>query len=169
MGVTGDFGGLDDLRRALQEAGSRETRISLAKNLGEEARTQAVIGFQRSVDPYDKQWKPLRSREGQPLRDSGRLQNSIHWALTPSGFVVTTDAKYAAVHQYGATIRAKTPKGLRFRVGGARPRTSGKWVNKREVEIPRRQFMPEGNIGARWAKALEAVADAVVRRMAGGR
>jgi phage gpG-like protein len=148
-----------------------------------------VLGFVRGVDPYDRPWKPLRSRDGQPLRDSGRLQNSVagaHLNVTQTGFRITTNVKYAATHQYGATIRAKNARFrfgglgdeqdmvtggkpmLVFRVGGPRPRKNGRWVSKAEVTIPRRQYMPEGNVGPRWAAALEGTADLVIQRIFGG-
>lgn len=176
--VSGDFSGLKQLATAMGSFGDPPTRRELASVLGEEARTQALIGFQRGVDPYDRPWKPLVSRVGQPLQDSGRLRNSVSGkaavAVTDRGFTISTDVLYAAVHQYGATIRAKNKPYLRFRVGGARPRGHGRgatggWVSKKVVTIPQRQFMPEEHLGARWEKGLEDQADAFVQQRLGGR
>jgi phage gpG-like protein len=186
VAVSGDFEGLAALKRAMAEIGTPAHRLVLAKNLAEEARTQVVFGFQRSVDPYDQAWKPLRSRQGQPLRDTGRLQNSVAGQphVTANGFTISTGVKYAATHQYGATIVAKNATMrfggagsagqdtvtsgkpmLRFRVGGRGKK--GRWVSKEKVTIPRRQFMPEGVAGRRWTEALEKVADLVIRSLLG--
>jgi phage gpG-like protein len=189
MGVTGDFGDLVELRQAMAKLATPEHRLDLAKNLAEEARTQVAFGFQRGVDPYDQPWPKLASREGQPLRDTGRLLNSVSGQplVSEQGFRISTGVKYAATHQYGATIRAKNATVrfggagsdsqdtvtsgkpmLRFRVGGARPSKTGRWVSKEEVTIPRRQFMPEGSVGGRWLSAFEKVAELVLRRRVGG-
>jgi phage gpG-like protein len=187
VGVTGDFKDLADLRRQLERLGGPAHRLEMAKNLAEEARTQVVLGFARGVDPYGKPWKPLRSRVGQPLLDTGRLRNSIagYPHVTLSGFTISTGVKYAATHQYGATIRARNPTMgfgragssgqdmvtagkpmLRFRVGGRGK--AGRWVSKEQVTVPRRQFMPEGDVGPRRSVALEKAADVVMRHLFGG-
>lgn len=181
-GVKGDFEGLRDLKRRIAGVEKPNFRRQLVKGLAEEARTQVHVGFQRAEDPEGVAWKPLRSRDGQPLRDTGRLLNSIAVHAFPSGFTLSTQVKYAATHQYGATIRAKNPTlsfggagsdgqdtvtagkpMLRFRVGGARPRKNGKWVSKAEVTIPRRRFIPEGNIGTRWVRSLEDEAERIMQ------
>jgi phage gpG-like protein len=184
VGITGDFRDLATLRAALSRAGGTGERLALSKNLAEEARTQVAFGFQSGVDPYDRKWPKLRSREGQPLRDTGRLMNSVAGqpSMTATGFTISTGVKYAATHQYGATIKAKNPSYnfggagsdgqdmvragkpmLRFRVGGRK----GRWVSKEKVEIPRRQFMPEGDVGPRWLAAFQSVADLFMRKRLG--
>ena len=48
-------------------------------------------------------WAPLKLRDGQPLRDTGRLMNSI--SAQPVGdrtVLVGTNVVYAAVHNFGA-------------------------------------------------------------------
>jgi phage gpG-like protein len=180
-GIKGDFEGLRDLKRRIAGVEKPRFRRQLVKGLAEEARTQVHFGFQRAEDPEGAAWKPLRSRVGQPLRDTGRLLNSIATRAYPNGFTVSTQVKYAATHQYGATITAKNPTlrsgragaddqdmvstgrpMLRFRVGGARPRRNGKWVSADSVKIPRRRFIPEGSIGLRWVSALEGEAERIM-------
>jgi phage gpG-like protein len=182
VGLRGDFGSLDALRRRIAGLSEPPARLALSKNLAEEARTQVAFSFQRSVDPYGKPWKKLASRVGKPLRDTVRLLNSFSARVFERGFTIATTVFYAAVHQYGAVIKAKNPTlrfgsagtsgqdmvsagkpMLRFRVGGARPRTKGKWVSKAQVTVPQRQMVPEGQVGQRWAKAFERVADAFMR------
>ena len=49
--------------------------------------------------------------------------------------IVGTDVEYAAIHEFGGTIRSKSEGGhLSFRVGGD-------FVRVREVEMPKRPFM----------------------------
>jgi phage gpG-like protein len=187
VGVTGDFRLLDDLQRKIATVQGPPFRLGLSKNLAEEARTQVLFGFQRGVDPYDRPWKKVW-RDGQPLRDTGRLQNSITGdpSVSEGSFTISTRVKYAATHQYGATITAKNPTYsfggagsdgadtvtagkpmLRFRIGRGR---NARWVSKEKVTIPQRQFKPEGTVGPRWAAAFRAVADLFVSKtMAGGR
>ena len=107
-------------------------------------------------------WAPLRLRMGQPLRDARTLERSIGWkVIGRNDVVVGTNLKYARVHQYGATIKAKTARGLLF-IGpvagvsgkkGASIRRTGKmpksgklpsnlrWYRLMKVTIPRRRFL----------------------------
>ena len=75
-------------------------------------------------------------------RRSGRLWKSIQ----PEVFrrfgrivgIVGTDVEYAAIHEFGGTIRPKSENGwLRFQV-------AGQFRTVREVEMPRRPFMSRG-------------------------
>ena len=159
------------LARGLQQIGSARGRTTLQKRLGETAITQAALGVRQGRDPYGKAWKPLTSRTGRPLRKTGNnIQRS--WTAggeTPDNFVFGSRFAYLATHQYGAIIKPVHAKMLRFRVEVAR-RVS--WRNGRariggavnqvvyalQVEIPRRQLVPEqntGGIGPIWLKAFE--------------
>lgn len=77
---------------------------------------------------------------GQVLnRRTGRLSRSIHSEparLEGSAILgkVGTNLVYAPVHEFGATIRAKRAKYLRFKI-------DGHWVMKTQVTIPARPYM----------------------------
>ena len=71
---------------------------------------------------------------GKTLTDKARLRNSITYAASDEGVEWGTNILYAGVHQRGATIKAKTAAGLRFKVAGS-------WVRKQEVQIPARPFL----------------------------
>jgi phage virion morphogenesis protein len=71
---------------------------------------------------------------GRTLRDSGRLANSMTREADGSGVAIGTNVIYAAVHQFGAVIRAKNKKYLAFKIGG-------KTVLKQQVRIPARPFL----------------------------
>lgn len=110
--------------------------------LGEAMRESTLERFKRSKDPTGRRWKTsirAAAEGGKTLVKSTHLQTGIHSKADASGFVVGTNVKYAATHQFGEpgrTIRAKTSKGLRFQVGG-------KWVTKQKVKvsIPARPFL----------------------------
>jgi len=166
-GVRGDFGALQDLRRKIASVANEGLRRQLTAGLAEEARTQVHLGFELGEAPDGSKWPALKSREGQALRDTGRLRNSITTSSNVRGLTLSTGVMYAPTHQYGATIRAKTAKGLFFRVGGPRPRTRGQWVRTREVTIPRRQFMPEDKLSPRFESALNDEADRIMDKQMG--
>lgn len=95
--------------------------------------------FQTESGPDGSPW-PISIRAamtgGKTLSDTRRLFASITHEASASGVAVGTNVIYAAIHQTGGTIRAKTSKGLRFRAGG-----NGGWVTKQSVTLPARPFL----------------------------
>lgn len=90
-------------------------------------------------------WLALNGRRGQPLRDKGRLQRSIHYERSGSGMksrvLVGTNLIYAATHQFGDPNRVpKTAKVLVFKM-------FGQTVVARRVSIPARRFLPQTDAG----------------------
>lgn len=180
-GVYGDTKRLSGIFRGLAMMESPVFRVRLNRQLAEEARAQVVESFERGEDPYGRPWKRA-GRGGQTLRDTGRLLSSIapSW-ITHSGFRLSTNVKYAAIHQYGGIIKAKTPVGLRFRMHTGttvfgvrgqrlkRQRQIYQWVRVMQVKIPRRSFIPiGGRLGNRWTRAFRDVAVMVVEEAMGG-
>lgn len=94
--------------------------------------------FQNGVAPDGSAWKPshrVMERGGKTLIDSSRLLDSI---VSNSGGDFAewgSNAIYAAIHQVGGEIRAKTGKGLFFKT----PDGSGRRVKK--VTIPARPYL----------------------------
>lgn len=94
--------------------------------------------FKDGVAPDGSAWKPsqrVMERGGKTLIDSSRLLDSI---VSNSGGDFAewgSNAIYAAIHQVGGEIRAKTGKGLFFRT----PDGSGRRVKK--VTIPARPYL----------------------------
>lgn len=115
---------------------------SLNEALAEGSRESTLERFKRSRDPSGKRWKiSIRAAQsgGKTLIDTAQLRNSIKSAADETGFAVGTNVIHAATHQLGdpkRTIRAKTARGLRFRV-------NGHFVTKQQVEvsIPARPFL----------------------------
>ena len=140
-------------------------------------------GFYKSRDPYGKRWTPLTSRQGKPLLDTGRMAAAFNARVTADGYVIDVlvrnndpkyDANIVATHQYGATIRPKYAKHLRFAVRGGpvgkNKRGAKSWVITDKAVIPQRIMVPEqqfGGWGKVWTKALEIEADGIMRDFMG--
>jgi phage gpG-like protein len=153
--VSGDFRALRSLATKIRRLADDATRQRLSKALAEEALDQVALGFSAGRDPYGAAWKPSwrsQAQGGQPLSDTARLRRS--WSrqnmqARPDGFTIGTNVKYAAVHQTGKTIRARPGGVLRFKNA-----TSGKMMYAKRVVIPKRQMVPENQLGPIWSAAL---------------
>lgn len=111
------------------------------KAVAESLRTSTLERFREQEEPSGKKWvSSIRASEsgGVTLVKNAMLRNSIKSQANKSGAAVGTNTIYARTHQFGdkRTIRAKSKKGLRFRL-------NGKWATKKSVEIniPARPFL----------------------------
>lgn len=131
------------LRRTKKISEIDKRGISLA--LSEAARASTLRRFKDTKGPDGKKWtasKRAEEENGTTLTDTARLKNSIKSVSGDAGFAVGTNTIYAATHQFGdertITIRAKTSKGLRFKI-------NGHWYRKNKVtvhvNIPARPFL----------------------------
>lgn len=110
--------------------------------LAESVRSSTRERFKEEKSPEGNRWeKSIRASQenGVTLTKSADLRNSIKSTSAPSGFAVGTNKIYARTHQFGEkgrTIKAKSSKGLIFKVGD-------QWIRKREVKIkiPARPFL----------------------------
>ena len=99
---------------------------SVYRLIGEHLLTKARLGFKEQTSPKGEKWAPSKRAQeqgGQTLVDTAILKNSITYALTGQGLQFGPDATvsaYAAIHQFG-----------------------GKAGRGHQVEIPRRQYIPE--------------------------
>ena len=105
-------------------------------------------------------WLPLKSRQGKPLRDTGRLMNSITQTVTGSEVRVGTNVVYAAVHHFGAAkgsfgsySQQVRPHERLVRQVFGRPLRQAKKVRVRAHA--RRAKLPWGDIPARPFMMLE--------------
>lgn len=151
VALRGDF---DRLERLVARAGriaSPAFRRQMLGDMAKEVNRQIGIGFDRGQDPNGNAWQPLRFGSRSPLVKSGKLKRKAQNALpTIDGVMVQVDLVYAATHQYGATIRARKAKFLRFRAGR-------RWIFAKQVTIPARPFLPSGELPQRWREALANV------------
>lgn len=130
--IKGDF---MKLRETLSKLGNFNYS-SLNKDIGEEMVTQTMDRFDEQKSPEGEAWPvSIRaSQGGETLSDSGDLKGSIHASANSEGVAVGTNKIYAAIHQFGGTIKAKNAKCLKFSIGG-------RWSSKSEVEMPERSFL----------------------------
>jgi phage gpG-like protein len=163
--------GLDQVRRTLFQLVSAQSRRGLMKVLAEEARDQVAEEFAEARDPYGRPWvrsHRARLEGGKTLTDTAILRRSITTnpdllQISPAGFTLGTNVPYAAVHQFGRTIRPKKGKYLTFRGPGA-PAGKGKRAGRggfarvTQVRIPRRPILPDTGLPQQWARAFESTA-----------
>ena len=151
---------LKDLEAATQRIGQAKPAMQA---IAEIIRGEALRNF-REGGRYPSRW-PISRRAakegGQTLLRHGTLRNSITATATDSTAQAGTALKYAGIHQFGGTIRAKTRKGLRFKV-------AGKWANKREVTIPSRPFMPISSTGELSPEVMRRALNTLAKHITGG-
>jgi phage virion morphogenesis protein len=137
-----------DVRRLMKKLKDLE-RVEFkgaSLTLAETLRASTRERFKQQKDPDGKPWtKSIRAvREGgSTLTKSADLKNSIKSTADGSGFAVGTNKIYGPTHQFGEdgrkiTIRARTSKGLVFKIGD-------RWIRKKQVtvnvNIPQRPFL----------------------------
>ena len=96
--------------------------------------------FISQKSPEGEKWKALNSeykktkRNSRILTESGRLRDSINHKAGRDQVTIGTNAKYAAVHQLGATIKPKSASHLVFRLASG-------IVLAKSVTIPARPYL----------------------------
>lgn len=152
MSVKGDSKAAKKLAEHLARLSEKVSAGDLAKVLGETSRELVDDGFKRGVAPDGTPWAPLAIRDGQPLRDTRRLQASFTYIAEPSRVEVGTNVQYAPIHQFGGEIEPVTAKMLAFSVGGRK-------FFAHKVKIPARPMLPLGSLPSRWARKLKRAAE----------
>ncbi len=76
---------------------------------------RVIDGFSDSQDPWGNDWDALKHRQGEPLRDTGKLMNSINFiADAQSVSVGTGDHEGKALkHQFGGTNTGRMFRGAK--------------------------------------------------------
>lgn len=103
---------LEKLRLGLPLGGSM---LPAMQNMGRVLQTGAQLRFRSTSGPDGPAWeKSFRAKHegGQTLSLTRRLRNSITYTATASSATVGTNVAYAAIHQFGGTIRAKNAQFL---------------------------------------------------------
>ncbi|MDO5648861.1 phage virion morphogenesis protein [Paracoccus sp. (in: a-proteobacteria)] len=85
--------------------------------------------------PWPKSFRVTVAQGGKTLYDTGDLYRRITSRVVGQEVHVGSNLPYAAVHQFGATITAKTAKGLSFRLA------DGTKVLVGSVTIPARPYL----------------------------
>ena len=85
-------------------------------------------------NPFIKGYKA----SGKTLTDSGTLRRSITHNANINEVIYGSNLEYARIHNDGGIIKATNKKALKFKV-------NGKWVTKKQVIIPKREFIGISN------------------------
>lgn len=140
--IEGDTRRLIRRMKGLSDINKRGVNLALAESV----RTSTRERFKEEKSPEGRRWeKSIRASQegGVTLTKSAGMKNSIKSTSDNSGFAVGTNKIYAKTHQFGEkgrkiTIKAKTSKGLIFKIGD-------QWIRKRQVtvkvKIPARPFL----------------------------
>lgn len=130
---------LPQVQRLFQEirrlGGNPEPLLQDIAFLGESS-TRAR--FRNQTGPDGSRWKPsLRTQlsGGKTLTRDGHLGDSISSYVNEKSAVWGVNRIYAAIHQFGGTIRAKGAGRLRFNIPGLG------WRSARQVQIPARPYL----------------------------
>ncbi|MBD8554910.1 phage virion morphogenesis protein [Rhizobium sp. CFBP 8762] len=130
-----------DVRRAftkLQQAMDDTTPVMDAIGVGLAGSTH--MRFVTQSGPDGQAWQALNTdyaqtkRNSRILTESGRLRDSINRQAGNDYVRVGTNVVYAAIHQFGGTIKPKTGTHLHFRIGGQS-------VMVKSVTLPARPFL----------------------------
>lgn len=131
-GASLNWGGLKEaMERAAKKMANHKELLLLC---GEVIIDGTLQRFQDEEAPDGTKWAPTR-RGGKILTDTAGLRSSIDSAVALDSVYVGTNKKYAAPHQFGATIKPKKGKYLKFKT------PDGGWVSVRQVTIPQRAFL----------------------------
>lgn len=115
--------------------------------------------FEKQVDPEFNPWKSTVRQAFDPsakiLRKSGILFNSITKKVEGDSVFIGTNLSYASTHQFGAVIKAKNKKFLKFTIGG-------NTFSKKQVTIPQRRFI---GLNTQTGKSIEQAFATVMQRI----
>src|SRR5574343_1643438 len=80
------------LNNAAQSLGNINNVLA---TIGNHVLNNALLGFHASKNPYGEPWAAIRHRVGQPLRDTGRLMNSVTYnVISKQAVEVGTERVY---------------------------------------------------------------------------
>ncbi len=151
----------DQISPSLAALAEPSLRARVLKGMG----TVVMSNAQRAFDEpalRASAW-PKRKGGSNPLMiRSGDLRQGIHMQVVGETVVVGSPTKYAAIHQLGGTITAKSGL-LKFKIGD-------KWVSKKSVTIPARPFFPfdaRGQLTGNAKQEIQDVVDALIGGAAG--
>lgn len=161
----------DAALKALKEWSSRIARLGGRRSMEglSEALEHATLDLieeqhNRGIGANGVKLRPKLENDGKPpLTRSGAMRNSWFTRRHGLDFTLHNSKFYSAVHERGATIRAKRASHLRFRL-------NGRWVSKKEVRVPTRRMTPSGgNLPPRYAKRYKSEAEKHFNRIITGK
>ena len=127
---------LDRVVRSLGAGLDRiEDQEQLLDEIGAAMEFSVLERFRLEVGPDNVPWTPTRRGVSILKGSPPQLMSSITRRTSRDRVAVGTDKVYAAIHQFGGTIRPKSGDFLVFRGAG------GELVFAREVTIPARPYL----------------------------
>lgn len=137
-GVSFELTGAEEALAKLGTAADRmDHALPLFDAIGAMLVTSTQQRFETETDPSGTPWPAsLRAKTdgGKTLTDSAHLRNSMTHEPDDTGVMVGTNVIYAAIHQLGGVIRAKSAEFLHFISGGED-------VFVKSVTMPQRAFL----------------------------
>lgn len=141
--------------------------VRMLDDLGMEWLTITQDRFEAERDPDGRRWEETQ-RGGAILRDTNRLYQSLTYEVEADGVVVGSNVVYAAIHQFGGTIKHAARTTTIYRKYNKKTGELGnRFVKKRnsnfatdhsvgeyEAVIPARPYL---GVGAGDVPALEGV------------
>ena len=150
----------ESLRSALRRLTARVDDLKpVMDEIGSSLVASTIDRFERETDPDGKPWKPSRRAQregGQTLTDKGRLRASITHRADRDGVDVGTNVVYAAIHQFGGTVKRQARRqtlAFNKKGGGFASRKSTRRrragfvaiafaeIGAHEVDMPARPFL----------------------------
>ena len=130
-------------------------RTSTIRAIGQALVETTTQRFETATDPMGQKWKALLPayaaiKKGPGILRvkgmGGGLQSSLTFSTSGTTITIGSNKVYAAVHQFGATIKPVKGKALAFRLGASGPRggKSSVLVLARSVTIPQRPYLGFG-------------------------
>lgn len=155
----------DDLTpalRKLEAAGKNLTPVFRAMGTTFKSITEGTF------NSVGASYRPLpwpAKRDGSPsiLQRSTTLAKSFHLEISSTHARLSNPAVYAAIHQFGGTIRPKNKKFLAFKL------PDGSTIFLRKVTIPARPFYPvvDGKLTAAAETKIARAGERAVARLSG--
>ena len=135
--------------------------------IGADVLKRVQMSFRNSQSPEGVAWEKLKSRNGKPLLDSGRLSNSINYDTTSDAVNIGTNVIYAAVHQFGHTFDRKSREHTLHFKQGKDGSVGNKFVKAHKsnfaqkvtigahkLTIPARPYLPTNGLPAPWQESI---------------
>jgi phage virion morphogenesis protein len=97
-----------DLQQLLGVTARLREQRTLMNRIGRAVHSDTMMRFRAGKAPDGTPWLALKTRQGQPLRDTGRLQRSITWESDASSATIGTNVVYARAHNVG--VPGKLPR-----------------------------------------------------------
>lgn len=132
-----------ELQRGLRALESAATDMTSAmRKIAGTLQAETDINFDEGGRPQWLVSQAAEDRDGQTLRDKGRLQGSVSTDYDASRAMVGTNTVYGAIHQFG-----------------------GKAGRDESVVLPARPYLPMGEDGNLQPEALRSVLDNIQRHL----